>query len=37
MFNKMILLSVFLWAASGLAVQPLLSQSTSVPTPTVQT
>ena len=37
MFNKMILLSVFLWAASGLAVQPLLAQSSSVPTSTAQT
>jgi hypothetical protein len=37
MFNPMILLSAFLWAASGLSVQPLLAQSTSVPTPTVQT
>jgi hypothetical protein len=36
MLNKMILLSAFLWAASGLAVQPLLAQSTSAPTSTVQ-
>jgi hypothetical protein len=36
MTNRMILLSAFLWAASGLAVQPLLAQSTSAPTTTLQ-
>ena len=37
MINRMFLLSAFLWAASGLTIQPLLAQSTSVPNSTVQT
>ncbi len=37
MINRMFVLSAFMWASSGLAVQPLLAQSTSVPTSTVQT
>jgi hypothetical protein len=37
MINRIFLLSAFMWAASGLAVQPLLAQSTSVLTSTVQT
>jgi hypothetical protein len=37
MLNKTFLLSALMWAASGLSVQPLLAQSASVPTPTVQT
>jgi hypothetical protein len=37
MINRMFLLSALIWAASGLTVQPLLAQSTSVPTSTAQT
>jgi hypothetical protein len=37
MINRMFLLSVFISAASGLAVQPLLAQSTTVPTSAFQT
>jgi hypothetical protein len=34
---RVILVSVLIWAASGLTVQPLLAQSASVPTSAVQT
>jgi hypothetical protein len=37
MFKRMFLLSALMWAASGLTAQPLLAQSSSVPTSTVQT
>jgi len=37
MIDKIFLLSVFMWAASGLTVQPLFAQSTSTPTPPAQT
>jgi hypothetical protein len=37
MINKMFLLSALMWAASGLSIQPLLAQSTPLPTATVQT
>lgn len=37
MINRMFLLSALLGAASGLVVQPLLAQSTSLPASTVQT
>jgi hypothetical protein len=37
MIKRMFLLSALMWAASGLSVQPLLAQSTSAPTPTLQT
>ncbi len=37
MLNKILLLSAFMGAASGLAVQPLLAQSAFAPTTTLQT
>jgi len=37
MIDKMFLLSAFVWAASGLAIQPLSAQSASSPASTVQT
>jgi hypothetical protein len=37
MFDKKFLLSVLIWAASGLIPQPLSAQSSSLPTSTVQT
>jgi hypothetical protein len=37
MISRMILHSVLIWATYGLTVQPLLAQSTSVPTSTAQT
>ncbi len=37
MFNRMFVLFAFAWAASGLAVRPVLAQSTSAPTSTLQT
>jgi len=37
MFKRMFLLSALMWAASGLTAQPLLAQSSAVPTSTVPT